>query len=123
MPFPGVFAPQAEFARHGGPAAFGLARLNDHGTAIPAEPSRTLLVKVSHTDVDIIDPGEIRPHDLIGGVHYSEGVGPWRQAALSTGMAVLLTGPTLPGFGDTGPVSLRTAYAGLWGAIVPVQAA
>jgi hypothetical protein len=122
LPLPGIFAPAVNFSRLGGPAVFGLARLSDHGIAVPAEPSRTLVARVSKTDVDIIDPAETRPHDLIGGVRYSEGLGPWRQAALSAGVVVLLTGSSLPGLPGTDPGRIDTAFAGLWGAILPVRA-
>jgi hypothetical protein len=121
LPLAGVFAPLPEFTRHGGPEAFGLHRVSPHMPEIPADPVRTLTVRVTRTDIDLMDPGEGGTFGQVGGVHYPEGVqAAWRQAALGQGHVLVITGPRLPGYtnaragddGDPGEI---------WAAIVPVH--
>ncbi len=123
QPLPGLFAPLANFARHGGPEAFGLSPVREHGLAVPADPIKTLVAQVSHTDIDLSDPGETTPFDWIGGVHYAEGIQEtWLRAALTAGRLLLLTGPSLPGQPAGGTDGDFEALTQLWGAVVPVQA-
>ena len=122
QPLPGIFAPLTNFTRNGGPEAFGLARLGDHGLAVPADPIKTLIARVSRTDIDLADPAEARAFDWIGGVHYGEGVDTgWRRAALSEKKVLLLTGRSLPS--QPGPSRRSLDVLGeLWAAVVPVRA-
>lgn len=122
QPLPGIFAPVTNFTRNGGPEAFGLARLGDHGLAVPADPIKTLIARVSRTDIDLADPAEARAFDWIGGVHYGEGVDKgWRRAALSEKKVLLLTGRSLPSQPSPSRRSLEVLGA-LWAAVVPVRA-
>lgn len=122
QPLPGVFAPVTNFTRHGGREAFGLARLSDHGLAVPADPIKTLNTRVSRTDIDLADPAEARAFDWIGGVYYSEGVDTdWRRAALSEKKVLLLTGRSLPSQPSPSRRSLEV-LGELWGAVVPARA-
>jgi hypothetical protein len=124
QPLPGVFAPVANFTRHGGPDTFGLSRLGDHDLSVPAEVVKTLLARVSRTDIDLIDPAEAPPFNWLGGVHYSEGVhAGWREAALSGGRVLLLTGHSLPAQPPAEPLAAREILSDLWGAVVQVQTA
>jgi hypothetical protein len=121
---PGVFAPVMNFTRHGGPEAFGLVRLRDHGLALPADPIKTLMVRVSRTDIDLTDPAETRAFDWIGGVHYGEGIqAAWRQAALREKKLLLLTGRSLPSQPSPDPRRSLEILGELWAAVVPVRAA
>jgi hypothetical protein len=123
QPFAGVYAPIAEFARHGGPEMFGLARLRDQDMSVPAEPSRTLAVRVSRTDIDIVDPTENPVNGQVGGVHYSEGIqAAWRRAALSQGMVLLLTGSRLPSGPGADTRQALEDLGDLWAAMIPVHA-
>jgi hypothetical protein len=124
QPLPVVFAPVTNFTRHGGPDAFGLGRLGDHDLSVPAQAIRTLLAKVSRTDIDLIDTAGAPPLNWLGGVHYSNGVhAGWREAALSRGQVLLLTGRSLPFQPPDDPLAALEILGDLWGAIVPVQAA
>lgn len=122
QPQAGMFVPAADFTRNGGPEAFGLSRLGDHGLSVPADPLRTLVARVSRTDIDLIDPAEAVAFNMVGGVHYSEGIRKtWREAALSDGQVLLLTGRSLPLQAPDDPLACAEALADLWGAVVPVQ--
>lgn len=122
QPFAGVFAPIAEFDRHGGPEMFGLTKLADHDMSVPAEPSRTLTARVSRTDIDIVDPGQNPVDGQVGGVHYSEGIkAAWRRAALSDGVVLLLTGSRLPGEPGADARRPPADLGDLWAALVPVH--
>jgi hypothetical protein len=124
QPLPGVFAPVMNFTRHGGPEAFGLGRLRDHGLGVPADPIKTLIARVSHTDIDLIDPAETAAFADIGGVHYSEGIdAAWRQAVLSHGILLLLTGRSLPSQPGPDPHRSLEALGELWAAVVRIRAA
>jgi len=126
LPFAGIFAPLVAFARHGGPEMFGLAQLRDQNMAISPEPLRTIVGRVSRTDIDLIDPAAEGPETQLGGVHYSEGVQTaWRQAARTHGKTLLLTGRRLPGADETGTAEdlaqMWQDFGELWGAVIPVQ--
>jgi hypothetical protein len=120
----GIFVPAPNFTRHGGPAAFGLSRLGDHGMSVPADTANTLTARISRTDIDLIDPAETQPFDWLGGVHYSEGIDPrWRQAVITRARVLLLTGRSLPLQRPADPLTAHKILADLWGAVIPVQAA
>ena len=124
QPFAGVFAPIANFTRHGGPEMFGLAQLRDQDMGISADPIRTLAARVSRTDVDLIDPAEDAVNGQVGGVHYSEGIhAAWRRAAARDGKVLLLTGSRLPGQPGAGPRQPDGDPGELWAALIPVHAA
>lgn len=124
QPFAGVFAPIANFTRHGGPEMFGLAQLRDQGMGISADPIRTLAARVSRTDIDLIDPAEDAIDGQVGGVHYAEGIhAAWRQAAARDGKVLLLTGSRLPGQPGAGPRQPDGDPGELWAALIPVHAA
>ena len=107
QPLPGVFAPVTNFARHGGPEAFGLARLRDHGLAVSADPIKTLIARVSHTDIDLTDPDQIAS------------IRPYRRCPLHRGNPCGLAAgrpqrretapPHRPGARPASPVLIRTA--------------
>jgi len=123
QPLPGMFAPITNFTRNGGPEAFGLSRLRDHGLSVSADPIKTLIARVSRTDIDLTDPAEAPAFDFIGGVHYNEGVsGDWRKAAFSQGRVLLLTGHSLPTGPGRDPDHSLEALGELWGAVISVQA-
>jgi hypothetical protein len=122
QPFPGLFAPIANFTMHGGPDMFGLTRVSDHDLAVPAEPVQTLVAQVSRTDIDLLDPADTRVLGQIGGVHYSEGLPTeWRQAALGNGRILLISGRRLPGLSGSSARQSSQALRELWAAFVPVQ--
>jgi hypothetical protein len=124
QPLPVLFAPLTNFARHGGPDAFGLSRLGDHDLSVPSQPLRTLVAQISRTDIDLFDPAEAPPLNWIGGVHYDQGVDPsWRQAALSCGQALLLTGAAMPTGPGPHPQRSLKQIEDLWAAVIPVHAA
>ncbi len=124
QPLPVIFAPVANFTRHGGPDAFGLCRLGDHNLSVSAEAIKTVVARVSRTDIDLIDPAEAPPLNWLGGVHYSKGVHiDWRKAAASYGHVLLVTGRSLPLQPPADALAARKILEDLWGAIVPVQAA
>ena len=69
------------------------------------------------------DPAETAAFADIGGVHYSEGIdAAWRQAVLSRGKLLLLTGRSLPGQPGPDPRRSLEALGELWAAVVPVRA-
>jgi hypothetical protein len=117
QPLPGIFAPVSVFARHGGPAAFGLSPV--HGAASPVGPAGMLTARVTHTDIDLMDPADPEL-GWIAGVNYPEGIGgAWRRAARRHQEALLLTGPVCPGM----PAAARQHRAGtapdeLWAGVV-----
>jgi hypothetical protein len=122
QPLAVVFAPEPNFTRHGGPDAFGLSRLGDNGLAVPAEPVRTVIARVSRTDIDLIDPAEAEPFNWLGGVHYREGVHPaWRESAVSNRQILLLTGRRLPLEEPADPGEAEEILGNLWGAIILAQ--
>jgi hypothetical protein len=55
QPFAGVFAPAATFTMHGGADMFGLSLLGEHDLCVPAEPLRSLVARISRTDIDLPD--------------------------------------------------------------------
>jgi hypothetical protein len=121
QPLAGVYVPLATFTRHGGPEMFGMAKLRDHGMAVPAEPAQALAAQVSRTDIDLVDPTLDVASGQIGGVHYHEGIrDAWRKAAIRTGHVLVLTGHRLP------PSSSPLAWdelGDLWAAVVAVTPA
>ncbi len=120
---PAVFAPLANLTRQGGPETFGLTRLGDHGVAVPADPIRTVIARVSHTDIDLADPADPAALDWIGGVHYGEGLhAAWRRAALSEGKLLLLTGRSMPSPPRHDRRPFLEVLGELWGAVVHVEA-
>ncbi len=123
QPLPVIFAPLTNFTRHGGPDALGLRRLGDSDLAVPAEAIKTMVARVSRTDIDLIDPAEAQPYNWLGGVHYGRRVhADWRKAALSHGRVLLLTGRSLPSQPPADPLAALTILGALWGAVLPVQA-
>lgn len=123
QPLPGIFAPASAFTRHGGPDAFGLSHLGDHGLAVAAEAIRTVTARVSKTDIDLFDPAETPPFNWLGGVHYDKGIhDDWLKAALSQGRVLLLTGRSLPSQPPANPLAAHGGLDDLWAAIVSVQA-
>lgn len=92
----GVFAPAGTLARYGGAAGFGLAPLPRYQHEIP--DVRTVVARVSRTDIDLIDPGEDAGFGMLGGVRYEEGLPPaWLDAAGRDGRILVLTGSVAPG--------------------------
>jgi hypothetical protein len=115
QPLPGIFAPVSVFARHGGPAAFGLTPAT--GAASPVGPAGMLTGRVTHTDIDLMDPAD-PDFGWIGGVSYPEGIhGAWRRAARRHREALLLTGPACPGQPGASPRD-ATAQDELWAGVI-----
>jgi hypothetical protein len=120
---PGIFAPESTFTRHGGPAIFGLTRLDRHGAAVTLTP--TLTARVTSTDIDLIGPAIGHRPAWIGGVHYSEGINAtWAQAVRQHRLALLVTGQHLSDgeYGTDGqPFIAEVSKMGeLWAGLVPV---
>jgi hypothetical protein len=120
---PGIFAPQSAFDRHGGPAMFGLTRLD--GDSPEVTLTQALTARVTRTDIDLLDPAEGKLISFIGGVHYSEGINPaWARAARRYRVALLVTGPRLPegdyGGGERPSIAEASQQSELWAGLVPV---
>jgi hypothetical protein len=117
---PGIFVPALTFARQGGPAAFGLALVPGEGAEVI--PTSLLTARVSRTDIDLMDPAESQRFRWVGGVHYAEGIDTaWARAARRHGLALLVTGPRLPGgdYADKGQLA-GAGVSELWAALVSV---
>jgi hypothetical protein len=119
--FPGVFVPAADFARLGGPQTFGLTRLRGLQDGIAADPLRTLVARVSRTDIDLVDPAQSAPEEWVCGVHYPAGIRPaWYRAARATGRMLVLTGPSAPGWPHPDSPGAALNFDDLWAAVVAV---
>ncbi len=117
---PGIFVPALTFARQGGPVAFGLARVPGDGAEVT--PTSQLTVRVSRTDIDLMDPAESQRFRWVGGVHYAEGIDvAWARAARRHGLALLVTGSRLPSrdYADKGQLA-DAGVSELWAALVSV---
>jgi hypothetical protein len=84
---PGIFVPAATFARHGGPAAFGLAQITGSDAAVTL--TKSLSARVTQTDIDLMDPVGGQLSNWIGGVHYEEGIDrAWTRAVRQSRLVV-----------------------------------
>jgi hypothetical protein len=117
QPLPVVYVPVWEFNRHGGPEAFGLAPFRGF-SEVPL--ARGMVAHLTETDVDLYRPDVDRDLSFICGYHAIGGItdgrcAMWRQAALTAGRLLLITGrremPTVATIQATGP---HAAYDQAW---------
>jgi hypothetical protein len=124
QPLPAIFVPEFTFARHGGPAMFGLTRVAAGGHGPETGFTRNVVARVTRTDIDLMNPAEDRQPRWIGGVSYPGAIdAAWARAARRRRLALLVTGPRLPAATPATrhqPVSARDE---LWAAVIPVTPA